>query len=355
MSRNSSDRKRGESRDTGQAGDDQTAKDGAGTTRRRLLAGGAASWATVAVAGCQGGGDETATATDEPADTDTATPTATDTPEPTATPEPEPENFVVTAETGTGSEGVPENAAFASACAATRRFVPGMQVIFYVGIYDPETGDQLTDEQLESVVVNVDGGESVELGWAGDDEENPAQEWAGSYVLPEDTSTGTKPYTVEVTVADGEANFHTVGILEDSFEVIEYSNPTNYVVTTTTWWDNAAPEEANGFVGGCGPERQFTQEMDVTFVIGVYDGSTGEIVGNDTLDSVTISSTDGSFDSFDLQWQSGGEDSEPQWIGTLESENLSPGTYGYEVQVTNGDANFYNVGIASNQFTIIEL
>ena len=309
---------------------------GPSTTRRRLLLSGAATWATVGLAGC----------TDS---NDTSTPASNE----TATPQPQPENFVVTAETGTGSEGVPADASFASACAATRRFVPGMQVIFYVGIYDPDTGDQLTDDDLDSVSVNVEGGPTVDLGWAGDDEENPAQEWAGSYVLPDDTETGTMPYTVEVT--DGDANFQTVGILEDSFEVIEYSNPTNYVVTTDTWWDNAAPEESVGFVGGCGPERQFTQDMDVTFVIGVYDGSNGEIVGSDTLDSVTIESTDGSFDPVELSWTPSSEDEDAQWSGTLDTADLSTGSYGYEVVVTNGDSDFYNVGIASNQFTIIEV
>ena len=324
---------------TDKAESDQEEAGVGNTTRRRLLATGAATWATVGLAGCSSG--------------DSDTPTAGETATGQPGPQTEPENYVVTAETGTGSEGVPADAAFASACAATRRFVPGMQVIFYVGIYDPETGDQLTDEDLDSVSVNVEGGQTVELGWAGDDEENPAQEWAGSYVLPDDAEPGTMPYTVQVTPDD--ANYRTVGILEDSFEIIEYSNPTNYVVTTETWWDNAAPEESVGFVGGCGPERQFTQDMDVTFVIGVYNGTNGDIVGSDTLDSVTIESTDGAFDPVELTWQPGGEDSEPQWSGTLDTADLSTGTYGYEVVVTNGDSNFHNVGIASNQFTIIEV
>ena len=303
----------------------------ASTTRRRLLATGAATWATVGLAGCMGddGGDGSDGGSSEA------------------------RNYVVTAETGAGSEGVPESAGFISSCSASRYFVPGMQAVFYVGIFDPETGDQLTDEDLESVVVNIDGLQNVELGWAGDDEENPADEWGGSFVIPEDTEVGSYSYTVEVT--NGDDNYQTVGILEDSFEVIEHSNPTNYVVTTETWWDNQAPEESVGFVESCGPERQFTQEMDVTFVIGVYDGSSGEIVGSDTLDSVTIESTDGAFDPIEMSWNEGGEDSEPQWSGTLDTADLAPETYGYEVVVTNGDADYYNVGIASNQFTIIEL
>ncbi|WP_302081836.1 hypothetical protein [Salinibaculum rarum] len=306
------------------------------TTRRRLLASGAAAWATV-LAGCSGGGDN------ESPD---------ETPSDDETPSPQPENYVVTAETGTGSEGVPESAQFVSACSATRRFVPGMHVIWYVGVYDPETGEQLTDEDLDAVNISING-ETVELGWAGDDEENAADEWAGSWTIPEGTETGSVTYTVEIT--NGDANYRDVGILENSIEIIEYDDPSNYVVTTNTYWNGSPVESANGFVGGCAPERQFSQEMDVTFVIGIYDSTTGELVGSDTLDSVTISSADGSFDPVELSWQAGGEDSTAQWNGTLETENLDAGTYGYEVTVSDAGRDVYNVGIASAQFSIIEV
>jgi len=307
------------------------------TTRRRLLAAGAATWATV-LAGCSGNGDDGDDNNTGDSDGSSA----------------QPENFVVTAETGTGSEGVPESAQFASSCSATRRFIPGMQVIFYVGIYDPDTGDQLTDEDLSSVNVNVDGGETVELGWAGDDEENPAQEWAGAWTVPEDTEPGSISYTVEVS--NGDANYRSVGILENSIEIIEYADPTNYVVTTNTYWDGSAPEDyGDGFIGSCSPERQFSQEMDVTFVIGVWDSATGEQVGSDGLDSVTISSTDGAFSDVELSWQADTEEEDPQWYGALETEDLEPGTYGYEVMVTNSGSDFHNVGIATNQFSIVEV
>ena len=317
------------------------------TTRRRLLASGAAAWATV-LAGCSGGGDGEGTSTE------TATQSEPE-PEPTETPEPspQPENYVVTAETGTGSEGVPESAQFVSACSSTRRFVPGMHAIFYVGIYDPDTGEQLTDEDLDAVNVSIDD-ETVELGWAGDDEENPAQEWAGSWTIPEGTETDSLSYTVEVT--DGDANYRDVGILENSIEIIEYDDPSNYVVTTDTYYNHSSVEASNGFVGSCSPERQFTNDMEITFAIGIYDSTTGELVGNDTLDSVTVESADGSFDPVELTWQSGEEeDSTAQWNGSFQPNSLATGTYDYEVIVSNPGRDVYNVGIASAQFTIIEV
>ena len=314
------------------------------TTRRRLLASGAAAWATV-LAGCAGGGDGGDTPTDTETESDPD-------PNPDSTESPQPESYVVTAETGTGSEGVPGSAQFVSACSATRRFVPGMQAIFYVGVYDPDTGEQLTDEDLDAVNVNV-GGETVELAWAGDDEENPAQEWAGSWMVPEGTETGSLSYTVEVT--NGDADYRNVGILENSIEIIEYDDPSNYVVTTNTYWNGTPVESANGFVGGCAPERQFSQEMDVTFVIGIYDSVTGELVGSDTLDSVTVESADGSFEPVELSWQSETEDQTAQWNGTLETENLAPETYGYEVVVSDPGRDTQSVGIAQAQFSIIEV
>jgi len=352
---------------------DSNQQSDSGTSRRRLLAGGAASWATVGLAGCPGGD----TATDTPAQENTPTATPADTAEPTdtATPVPQPENYVVTAETAAGSEGVPGNAGFVSACSASRRFVPGMQIIFYVGIYDPDTGEQLTDEDLDGVVVNVDGGPEVELGWAGDDEENPAEEWGGSTVLASDMSTGSYTYTVEISGGDGD--FRTVGILEDSFEVIEYDDPSNYIVDAATHWSGGpgdTPDYTNGFVGACAPEREFTPEMDITFVIGIYDSLSGNVVGANglvdpssgeqiedsgdmALDSVTVVSPDGAFEDISLQWVHGRDDENttPQWNATLETENLSPGSYPYEVRISDESRDRFDVGIASAQFSIIEV
>ncbi len=317
-------------------------EDRAATTRRRLLVGGAATWATVGLAGCGGN-----------AQSDTTTTTTSGGSTDTGTAQNQAANYVVTAETGTGE--VPEGATFASSCSATRRFVPGMMVVFYVGIFDPETGNQLTNDDLQSVSVNVDGGPTVDLEWAGDDEENPAQEWAGTWTIPEGTEPGTFSYTVQVQ--DGDANFATVGILEDSLEVIEFSNPTNYIVSTETHWEgHPAPDYGNGFIGACTPERQFSTEMDVSFRIGVYNGNSGEFVGSDTLSSVRVESADGAFDPIQLEYLTGEEENTAeQWYGVLETENLSPGTYGYEVVASDSGGNFVNVGIASNQFTIIEL
>jgi hypothetical protein len=358
--------------------------DGPDTTRRRLLATGAATWASVAVAGCPGdGGDgETSpTGTDTP--TDEPTDTATD------TPEPQPENYVVTAETWAGGSGVPASISFMSACATTNTFVPGMQVVFFVGVYDPETGDKLTNDDLDGAQINLgDGMETVSLSWS-EDHAHATQgdtNWVGSWTLPEDMEPQDLSYTVEVS-GGGDANFQNVGVLTDNIAIVAYDDPANLVVDTETRWNgHPAPDYTNGFVGACAPERQYSSDMDVTFVIGVYDSTNGQLVGadglyqesatlpeegnpdsllvedetspyNDGIDSVTVVSPDGAFDDIELEWTSAADDEngKPRWFGTLETENLDAGGYTYEVQVTDEGSNSFNTGIASDQFTIVEI
>jgi len=363
--------------------DDSSEQDDDGTTRRRLLAGSAATWATASVAGCGGNGDGDTT-TAGPGPGPTATPTDTEA-EPTATPEPQPENFVVTTETWAGGEGVPASIGFMSACATTNTFVPGMQVVFFVGVFDPATGDRLGSDTLDGVSVNVGGGmETVDLSWS--DEHGHATEaegnnWVGSWMIPEDMDPQSLSYTIEVSGGDG--NFANVGVLTDNIEVVAFDDPTNLVVDTETRWNgHPAPEYTNGFVGACAPERHYSSEMDVTFVVGVYDSSNGQLVGadglyqelaepdddgllvedetspyNDGIDGVTVSSPDGAFDDIELEWTDAADDPNglPRWFATLETEDLDPGTYSYEVQVTDDTSGQFETGLASDTFTIVEI
>jgi hypothetical protein len=348
-----------------------------GVSRRRMLATGAATWATV-LAGCSGGdGEDTST----PEDTPTATPEDTATPDeetPEPEPEPQPENFVVTAETLAGG-GAPSAASFISGCAATNVFVPGMTVVFHVGIYDPATGDKLTDEDLDSVTIDMNG-QTIDLSWSSDygwAQREEGNEWIGTYDISEDIlsdqESANMTYTVNVSGADG--NFETVGVLSDNVEVVPYEDPRNYVVTTNTFWNgHPSPEESNGFVGSCAPERQFTQDLDVTFVIGIYDSTNGYLVGTDgtytpngdkqadspAISEATVVSPNGEFDDVSLTWNDFADDdnSTARWNGVLETETLSPGTYNYEVEVTEAEESErgrVNATIASNYFTIIEV
>ncbi|MFW5922140.1 MAG: hypothetical protein ACOCRC_02410, partial [Halodesulfurarchaeum sp.] len=211
------------------------------------------------------------------------------------TAEPEPENFVVTDDIIVSSSYVPENYGFAQACSPSRMFVPEMVPVFKIGVYDPETGDVLGNDTLDSVSVNIDGYETVDLAWGGDAEEDPADEWGGSWTIPEDAEPGEVSYTVEVTGGD-DANFTNVGILESSFTIIEYSR--NLIIRDDVYTGSAGIPEDNAFVSSCQPERLFAPGMMVGFDVAVYEGATGNPVGPTdsdiedvvaAIESVTIS------------------------------------------------------------------
>ena len=343
------------------------------TTRRRLLASGAATWATVALAGCSS--DDGETTTEESTDTEPSTTRAP----PGNQQGSQPENFVVTTETWSGGQGVPASISFMSACARSDTFVPGMQAVFFVGIFDPDTGDRLTSDDLGGVQINVgDGMQTVDLEWTDEHSHatrNEGNNWVGSWTVPEDMEPQGLSYTVEVS--DGEANFQNVGVLTDQLDVIAYDDPSNLVVDTDTFWNGSPPEAANGFVGGCAPTENFGTDMDVTFVAGIYDSTSGNMVGSDGLynsgsaetvedegseftdglDSVTVVSPDDAFGDVSLSWSAdpSADNPTPQWSGTLDTAPLDPGTYSYEVQISDESTGQFDTGIASAQFSIIEV
>jgi hypothetical protein len=306
---------------------------------------GAATWTSVAVAGCSGmgGGQE-----------QTESPTVT-----------EPQNYVLTDEIITGSEYVPPGASFASSCAPSRTFAPGMQPVFKVGIFDPDSGEQLGADELDSVAVNIDGGPSVDLAWGGDAEENPADEWSGNWVIPEDAEPGDWGYTVEVT--DGDANIFNVGILESSFTVIDYQDPRNYVVTDDLYTGSAGVPEDAKFVSACGPSRQFIPGMMVGFDIGIYDGSTGNPVGPTDFEYEGVVQgiesaevvIEGRGVTKELAWSGGGGENTEEgedlfWNATwFIPEDADPGTVTYTVNVES-EVGSQMVGALANEFTILE-
>lgn len=308
--------------------------------QRRTVLAGTAGFASVTLAGCAG--------EEEPTEQPTEEPTA----EPTEEPTPEPENYVVTDDILTGSEYVPEGTGgFAQSCAPQRTFVPGMQPVFKIGVWDPATGDIVGNDVVDEATVEIDGGPSVELAFSEED-----AEWSGSWVIPEDQEPGTVSYTVEVT---NEGEFRNVGVFDSEFEVIEFEHPTaSYVVTDDTYATSGMGDYENTNLSqACLPNNLFYAGMHVGFAIGVYDGSTGEIVGNDTLDSVTLVFQNG--DEVELPWQGDAEEHPAEeWSGAYTiPEDTEPGTFTYDVEVTaadDADAEFHRVGIFQGEITIVE-
>jgi hypothetical protein len=337
------------------------------TTRRKLMATGAATWATVGLAGCSGddGGNGNGNGdTTDPSGNGNGNGDTTTEPTPTSTPSPQPENYIVSTNTYWNGHPAPEGTGgYVGSCSPERQFRRDMDVTFVIGVWDPETGNPVTDDVVDSVTVSFPDRsfDDVALEFVPAEEEGDKPQWNGTFDIPDDAETGSVAY--EVQVSDGEANFYEVGIAAASFSIIDPGSvgQTNYVATTETFWNgHPAPDGTAGFVGACSPERQFrASDMDVTFVIGLYNGSTAEFVGEDAVDSVmvTFPETD-EFDDLELRYLPGEEENtEEQWTETLmltEMDSVPPGDYTYQVDVQGADGTVTKVGVAADTFTVIE-
>lgn len=337
-----------------------------GVSRRKFVAGGAAGWASVALAGCNALSPGDGTDTEEPTDTETEPDTETD----TETPEPQPENYVVTDDILVGSDGSnPAGAGgFADSCSWTRTFTHGMQPIFKVGVYEPESGDQLGSDDI-TVAINVDDGPTEELAWSQDDDEEADPEWSGPVWdsgIPDDWEDEEITYTVEVS--DSDANFTDVGLASGTIEVVEYTDPANnYVVTVENFRTSAhGVDDAGDFVQSCAPANTFAAGAEVGFDVGIWRGTDGALVGgtDEIVDEVLVAFEDLDTD-LELAWATNDDDEpiptdewevgEHAWVAVWEvPEDISEDVT-YEVQISGveGDEEFDQVGIYRNTVRII--
>ncbi len=287
------------------------------SSRRKFMLAGAATWASISLAGCT----DLLSNEEEPEETVP--------------------HFVVTDEVFAGSAGIPEGAeGFFVPGQPLRAFIPGMQAVFKIGVWDPETGAIVSDVALDEVLVDLDRAEEIELIFARND-----REWTGDWNIPEDEETGTVTYEVSVTNA---AEFTQVGIAENELEIVDFQPLfTSYVVTDDTY---ATETRAGGYVQSCLPQHNFSSDMAIGFDIGIYDGSTGDPVGPDTVDEVVIEFEVGEPSTMELEWDEDDELWNNVWRGTPDDFT---GTLTYEVQVTN-EAEFNQVGVYQGSVEIID-
>ncbi|TQQ82167.1 hypothetical protein [Halonotius roseus] len=170
--------------------DESAADESGGLSRRQLVATGAATWASVGVAGCTYITDPGVESTDD---------------EPTVTNE-------TTTTGGTNESADNESAGNESGgttsedeCASIGRFAPGMEVGIHVGIFDPETGDPLGSDDIETVTVEFPDADygPLELNWEGAHEAYDRATWGSKIVTGEDTESGDYEYEVHIEGGEG--------------------------------------------------------------------------------------------------------------------------------------------------------
>lgn len=204
-------------------------------SRRRLVVTGAATWATISLAGCtesgdgegdggDGGGETTttvtATATTTTTDTvtqstttadgttaaTTTTTTTTETPTPTAAPT----TTTTTAESGGG--------ATTTTCSEGRRFMGGSPIGFLVGLFRTESGNVLGPDDADAVTIRFQDVDipALELTWDGRHTVFDEDTWGGK--LEDTVSLGPGTYHYDVVVAaDGEERT----VMSDQFVLVE--------------------------------------------------------------------------------------------------------------------------------------
>jgi hypothetical protein len=126
--------------------------------------------------------------------------------------------------------------------------------------------------------------------------------------------------------------------------------PANYVVT-----DEMATAAAFGvsFASSCSPTRLFAPGMKAIWEINVYDAESGENLGPDAVDSVTVN-VDGAGE-LEAAWM-GDEEEHPadMWEATWDvPSDAETGEWTYTIEVTaTNEADVLSVGRATGSFTV---
>ncbi|MFB6133958.1 MAG: hypothetical protein ABEJ55_03120 [Halanaeroarchaeum sp.] len=184
-----------------------------GVSRRRLMAAGAAGWATVGLAGCSDNGGN-GTSNGDTTDGDDTTQDGDDTSDVTVT------SQTTTTETGTTEDSGGGGTTTTTSCTQSGVFAPGMDVGFLVSIYDTLSGDLLDDGDVDSVRIRFPNADfdPVELTPSGPHEEHVDDKWGGKLSTPIAAEAGRYRYEIEVEKADAE---EPEAVATDEIELVD--------------------------------------------------------------------------------------------------------------------------------------
>ncbi|WP_128223225.1 hypothetical protein [Halobacteriaceae bacterium SHR40] len=89
----------------------------------------------------------------------------------------------------------------------------------------------------------------------------------------------------------------------------------------------------------CANSREFPAGREVGLNVGVYNSKTGEYLGGDAIDQVTVEFPNADFDPLELSWSGPHEQYIPDgWGGKIQTDpDMEPGTYQYEIHIEGAD------------------
>ncbi|MFB6163872.1 MAG: hypothetical protein ABEJ31_01820 [Haloarculaceae archaeon] len=170
-------------------------------SRRKLLATSAGALAVTGLAGCsnnQGDAGDNGTDGDNgsPGGSNTTSPGGSDT-----------VPYIVNADTVVSAETTAQGQ---GPCSLQNQFLHGQKVIFRAKVIDPETGDELTGEDLSGVKVDIKSGSAptIPMGYGPHPPQQPADEyWVAPWTVPDGFPKGQVDYSI---VVEGDRSAKTV-------------------------------------------------------------------------------------------------------------------------------------------------
>jgi hypothetical protein len=94
-----------------------------------------------------------------------------------------------------GSKNIPEDARPTKSCVMSNRFPRNAEVVWRAKIFDPATGEGLTDKEA-TAQINLTNGTTISMRYRPNRNDPSEFFWSGSWVVPKGHTTGTLGYTM---------------------------------------------------------------------------------------------------------------------------------------------------------------
>lgn len=129
---------------------------------------------------------------------------AEETEETTATTPDLAEPLVLQADLVWGPLNIPEDERAGAVCVNLSQFPRNSEIVWRARVIDPVSGEELGDDALDSVVVNLGDGQTLDMRYGPHPRDNPTDFfWTTSWAIPADYPTGTLDWEVVASGSDG--------------------------------------------------------------------------------------------------------------------------------------------------------
>lgn len=114
-----------------------------------------------------------------------------------------------------------ENAPEGTTCTPNNRFAPNEQIVWRTKVIDPATGQEMGEDQLESVTVVMPDGQQFEMEYGPHPSRDPIDDyWTVDWVIPADYPSGIVDYRVEAVDTEGRTGTFVMFPIESSMLTI---------------------------------------------------------------------------------------------------------------------------------------